>query len=374
MKLEIIGYVPLEGDGRYVGTTLPERPPTFANIARWLRAHEEAGFDNVLLATSDSNGSFGRFGPVMDAWTSAAALAVATSRIKLLLAIQTGLVNPALAAKMCATLDHIGGGRFTFNFVSGSNPLRGWGDYLDHDARYRRTAEYLTIVKGLWTQREFSFEGEFYRLENVVSEPKPLQVPYPPVFFSGLSPSAQAISAREADVQLIHTEPPEKVGELVASLGARAAAHGRCLQFGVRLLLMVRPTQAEALAACRRLLERADPELVARRTAERAGTESTQIRRHSASAPGPGAPDPHLVGPNLWGGLRTVRSGAGVILYGTPDQVIARMLEYVRVGVSHFVISGFPIEEEATIIGREVIGTLRQEAAAARVPLTTAGA
>src|SRR5262249_30033427 len=145
------------------------------------------GFTTVLVPTGQVNNTFSQKAPWIDPIVSASALAPLTSTIKLLVAIRMGTIEPGVCARIGATLDLLSNGRFLLNVVTGGNALEMYGEQVDHDSRYRRTEEYITILKGLWTEESFSFAGEFYHFGDAICWPKPVQKPHPPIFCTGAS-------------------------------------------------------------------------------------------------------------------------------------------------------------------------------------------
>src|SRR5207244_2004713 len=158
MPVEILGMVSTQETSEII--PLGGRRPVDAEFTtRFARIHEEAGFDRVLIGTGTG---------YADGWGVANHVVRVTERLKLLLAQRPGFVAPTLTARQVATFDHLtGGGRLATHIVTGGNEVEQHreGDFVDHDARYRRTAEYLQILRGLWAATEpLDFSGEFYRL------------------------------------------------------------------------------------------------------------------------------------------------------------------------------------------------------------------
>jgi alkanesulfonate monooxygenase len=137
-------YMPTRGDGPYVGVK-SERVVDTAYQIKVAQAVEEAGYTFALIPTG---------GNCSDAWIVGATLAAHTKIFKPLVAMRPGLIAPALAARIGATLDEVTGGRALINIVTGSSPadMLSMGDELafDKDARYERTLEYIKVVKQLW--------------------------------------------------------------------------------------------------------------------------------------------------------------------------------------------------------------------------------
>src|SRR5207249_4897539 len=182
-------------------------------VRRLARASERAGFDLTLIAELNLNDIKGPDAPALDAWSTAAALAAVTDRLELMVAVRPTFHPPALLAKQAANIDHISGGRLSLNVVSSwwAEEAKQYGVEFDtHDARYARTAEWLTVVDGLWSERRFSFTGTYYRVDDAILEPKPIRRPRPTLYAGGESPAAKSLNARACDGYLMHGDPPER--------------------------------------------------------------------------------------------------------------------------------------------------------------------
>jgi len=153
------------------------------------------------------------------------------------------------------------------------------------------------------------------------------------------------VAARYADCYLMWVEGVEAIAALAGDLRARAAAHGRTLAFGLRTHVIVRPTEAEARRAAAALISELDPE-VGRRLKESAHDHRSEgVRRQDAlraAADGDG-----FVEPSLWTGIGVARSGVGAAIVGDPDQVEAKLRAYQAVGIESFILSGYPLDDEA---------------------------
>src|SRR6059058_4403464 len=146
-------------------------------VSRLARRSEALGFDVTLVAELNLNDIKGPDAPALDAWTTAAALAAVTQRLELMVAVRPTFHPPALAAKQAANIDHISRGRLTLNVVSSwwADEAKKYGVHFEqHDDRYARTEEWLTVLNGVWQQDHFSHEGRYYRVEDNILQPKPL--------------------------------------------------------------------------------------------------------------------------------------------------------------------------------------------------------
>lgn len=358
MSLQLHWFLPTSGDGREVSSqgvgVLGDadgraRPATVDYLSQIARAAEQLGFTGALTPTGLH---------CEDPWLITAALSRESERLKFLVAFRPGLVSPTLAAHQAATYQRLTGGRLLLNVVTGgdSTEQHKFGDWLDHDQRYKRTGEFLAVLRGAWSDTPFDFAGRHYRVEgaNVVVPPDPI----PTIYFGGASPAAEQVAARHSDVYLLWGETPDMIAERIARVRRHAEEQGRSVRFGLRLHVIARDTPEQAWAQARWLLERMDPDSIARAQAAFAASESVGQRR-MVSLHG-GSSDGLEVAPNLWAGFGLVRGGAGTGLVGSHEQVADRLQEYHDLGVDEFILSGYPHLEEVYWFGENVIPILRR--------------
>jgi len=347
-------FLPTGGDSRDLvpaGDDPHRRPPTFEYLATVARAAEQLGFEAMLTPT----GTF-----CEDAWLTTAALLGETDRIKFLVAFRPGFVSPTLAAQMASTYQRMSGGRLLLNVVSGADTheLARFGDWLDHDARYERAAEFLEVVHGSWSGEPFDFAGEHYRVQEATTRQVPDPVPL--VYFGGASPAAEQVAARLVDVYLAWGEPPAMVRERIERVGALAATHGRTLRFGIRFHVISRDTSAAAWAEADRLLASVPDEAIAAAQADFAATQSVGQQR-MASLHGNGRDRASLeISPGVWAGVGLVRGGAGTAIVGSHEEVADVIATYHDLGFDEFILSGYPHLEEAYWFGEGVMPVLRR--------------
>ncbi|MFB8124815.1 LLM class flavin-dependent oxidoreductase [Streptomyces bacillaris] len=358
MSLTFHWFLPTNGDSRHVvggghGTPVTaaggDRPPTVRYLAQIARAAEDVGFTGVLTPT----GAW-----CEDAWLTTAMVSQHTERLKFLVAFRPGFVSPTLAAQMAATYQRQTGGRLLLNVVTGgeSQEQRAYGDFLDKDARYARTGEFLEIVRQLWDGRTVDLDGDHLRVEQ--ARLTRLPDPGPEVYFGGSSPAAGQVAARHADVYLTWGEPPAQVAEKIAWIRKLAAEQGRTLRFGIRLHVITRDTSEAAWAEADRLLAGFDPETV-RSVQEGLRRSESEGQRRMLELHG-GGRDGLEIHPNLWAGIGLVRGGAGTALVGSHAEVAERIREYQALGIDEFVLSGYPHLEEAYWFGEGVLPRLAE--------------
>jgi len=359
-KANILWFLPTHGDGRYLGTTNGGREVNFNYLRQVAQAADQLGYFGVLLPTGRS---------CEDSWIVASAVAPFTERLRYLVAVRPGLQSPGVAARMTATLDRISNGRLLINIVTGGDPVENKGDgvFLDHDARYAVTREFLKVYSDLLAGKTVDFAGEHIRIEDGRLLFKPLQSPRPPLYFGGSSDAGIEVAVDAVDKYLTWGEPPAQVAEKIARVKAAATRRGRQLSFGIRLHVIVRETSTEAWAAADDLIKYVTDETVASAQKILARMDSVGQRRMAQLHAG--KRDQLEISPNLWAGVGLVRGGAGTALVGDPSAVAARIREYQDAGIDTFIMSGYPHLEEAYRFAELVFPLLNVEQAGNVTPL-----
>ena len=215
------------------------------------RRAEEIGFDLTLVAELNLNDIKGVDAPSLDAWSTAAALAAVTSKQEIMVAVRPTFHSPALLAKQAANIDHISQGRLSLNVVSSwwADEAKKYGVHFEqHDDRYARTEEWLTVLNGVWQQDHFSHEGRYYQVADNILQPKPVPTrPRPLLYAGGESESAKNLIAKTCDGYVMHGDPPEKIGARIQDMNARRERFGLGpLLYGVAGYSIVRDTEQEA--------------------------------------------------------------------------------------------------------------------------------
>ncbi|GAB3706571.1 LLM class flavin-dependent oxidoreductase [Corynebacterium nasicanis] len=355
-------FLPTSGDSRGIvggghgaAARSGDRPIELPYLTQLALAAELNGFESVLTPTGQW---------CEDAWITDAALIDATERLKFLVALRPGLVSPTLSAQMAATFQRYSGNRLLINVVTGGedNEQRAFGDHLNKAQRYARCGEFLDIVTRLWRGETVTHRGQHLSVENASLTRVPDVIPQ--VLFGGSSAPAGDVAARYADLYLTWGEPPAPVQQKIDWINSLASTHGRTLGHGIRFHVIARDTSEEAWAAAGKLLRGISPEQV--RQAQ-AGLQSSQSegQRRMAALHGRGSTF-HAgtvardleIHPNVWAGVGLVRGGAGTALVGSYGEVADRIIEYSGLGLSDFVLSGYPDLEEAYHFGEGVIPQL----------------
>lgn len=344
-------FLPTHGDGRYLGSAEGGRHVDLAYLKQVAMAADSLGYYGVLIPTGKS---------CEDSWLVAAAVAPFTTRLRYLVAVRPGLQPPSLAARMTATLDRLTDGRALINVVTGGDPVenRADGVYLPHAERYLVTREFLTVYRSLLRGERVDFQGKHIRVEGGELLFPPVQSGGPPLFFGGSSADAIDVAGDLIDEYLSWGEPPADVAQKFSAAETRARQAGRELQYGVRLHVIVRETEEAAWAEADRLISKLDDDTIA--AAQKILSRLDSAGQQRMSALHGFSRDKLRVGPHLWAGVGLVRGGAGTALVGNPEQVAAALREYMQVGASRFILSGYPHLEEAYRFAELVMPLLPQ--------------
>ena len=327
-------------------------PPTFDYNRQVAQAADAAGFSTILIAELNLNDIKGLRAPSLECWSTTAALAPLTENIRLMAALRPGFRQPAVAAKMAANIDRISGGRFEINLVSAwwEEEMKMYaGHWLDHDTRYARSREFIQIMRGAWTEDTFSFDGDFYRAEGTILEPKPVQDGGIPLYAGGGSEEGRTMIANHCDHYLMHGGTPEKIAGDIADMRQRRADAGfdpDAMQFGMAAYVICRDTEEEAQAELDRITT-IDPAAEGYDSYEEfiANSEldsEVDLKDYSVS-----------------------NRGLRPDLVGTPDQIVRRLQDYADVGLDLVLVQCSPMLEDVQRIGRDVIPRLQELTAAA---------
>ena len=336
--MDIFWFIPTHGDGKYLATSKGARETNFPYVKQIAQAVDELGYEGVLIPTGKG---------CSDPWVTASALASVTQKLKFLIAVRPGIMNPTVAARMTATLDQISNGRLLINVVAGGDPveLAGDGVFVSHDERYEITDEFLDIWRDLLAGETVNYEGDHLKVEGGEILFPGVQKPHPPIYFGGSSDAGIAVSAKHSDVYLTWGEPPQQVKEKIEKVRAEAAKQGREVEFGVRVHVIVRETNEEAWHAANELIKYVDEDAI--RKAQEVFSRYDSVGQKNMTVLNQGDRNNLEIYPNLWAGVGLVRGGCGTAIVGDPETVAARIREYQEVGVDKFVLSGYPHLEEA---------------------------
>ena len=321
-----------------------DSPPAYTT-GRRTGLGEQIGYDLSLIAELNLNDIKGVGEPALDAWSTAAALAAVTERLELMVAVRPNFHHPALFAKQAANIDRISGGRLSLNVVSSwwADEARQYGLQFDqHDDRYARTAEWLEVVDGLWTEPRFSFDGRYYRTEEAICEPKPASRPRPSIYAGGESEAAKTLIADRCDAYVMHGDPADAIRPKIADMAERRERAGKpTMTFGMAAYAIVRDSEAEARRELDRItaLPPTPPAGFANFDQWLSGTQlerELKLQEYSVSNRG--------LRPNL---------------VGTPEQLRERIAEYEAAGLDLLLLQMSPQAEEMDRFAAQVIAPIK---------------
>ncbi|TXM93986.1 dimethyl sulfone monooxygenase SfnG, partial [Methylobacterium sp. WL122] len=333
--------------GGLVISTIPQRTSWDADYNRKLaRIAEEAGFDYALTQIRFTAGYGAEFQHESVAFSHA--LLAATTKLKVIAALLPGPWNPTIAAKQIATISELTENRIAINLVSGwfSGEFRAIGEpWLDHDERYRRSEEFITALRGIWTQENYTFRGDFYRYTNYNLKPKPAVTPE--IFQGGSSRAARDMAARVSDWYFTNGNTPAGVRAQVDDLQAKAAANGHTVKVGVNAFVIARDTEQEARAVLQEIIDHANADAV-------------KAFGHEAKNAGKASPE----GEGNWAkstfeDLVQYNDGFKTNLIGTPDQIAERILALKDAGTDLALLAFLHFQEEVAYFGEHIIPRVR---------------
>jgi alkanesulfonate monooxygenase len=336
--MNVLWFLPLHGDGRYLGTQQGARAVDLHYLKQIAQAADELGYTGALLPVGRS---------CEDPWIAAASLIAVTRRLKFLVALRPSTISPTSAARQAATFDRLSEGRLLVNVVAGgdSGDLEADGTFLTHDERYEHAREFLDIWTRLMAGEEVTHHGKHLQVNKAKLLFPPVQRPHPPLYFGGSSNAAHDIAAEQTELYLTWGEPPAEVEKKFADVRKRAEAVGREVRFGVRLHVIPRETNELAWGAAEDLIKHLDDATIAKAQSAFSNMDSEGQRRMRALHGG--SRSKLEISPNLWAGVGLARGGAGTALVGDGETIARRLKEYESIGADTFVLSGYPHLEEA---------------------------
>jgi alkanesulfonate monooxygenase len=316
-------------------------------LKRFAQAHEQAGFDRVLIGYGST---------LPDGLHLGTYVTAVTENLGVMLAHRPGFVAPTLAARILATIDQLSKGRASVHIISGAQDSEQQrdGDFLNKDQRYERSDEYVELLRRLWTSHEpFDHEGQYYRFKGGFTEVKPVQKPHIPIFFGGSSDGAIEAAGRHADIYALFGETLAQAREKLTRVRIAAARHGRKIEFSLSL----RPILADTEEAAWKRAEEIKARVRAARAAQGLGDVSDAPRSVGSARLLEAAAQGERLDKRLWTGVAKITGAGGnsTSLVGTADQVADALLDYYDLGITTFLIRGFDPLEDAIQYGRELI-------------------
>ncbi|WP_028393887.1 LLM class flavin-dependent oxidoreductase [Bacillus cihuensis] len=321
-------------------------PPTFEYAKKVTQAAEKWGYDTTLVAELNLNDIKGPESDSLEAWSTAAALAAVTEKIEIMTAVRPGFHNPAVTAKMAANIDQISNGRFTLNVVSAwwEEEARQYGGvFTAHDERYERTEEFIEVLKGLWTEDTFSYDGKYYSIANAHLHPKPVQRPNPILYAGGESVRGKETIVNQCDAYVMHGGTVEEVAVKIQGMKQQREAAGKSpfSTFGMAAYVVCRDTEEQAQEELARITDVKESssyagynDFVSKSQLE----QQVKLFDYSVSNRG--------LRPNL---------------IGTPDQIADQILAFEEVGVDLLLLQFSPQLEEMERFAKQVMPLVEEK-------------
>jgi alkanesulfonate monooxygenase len=333
-------------DYEFLGVPDGKLRSSWAHCSGIVKEAEAQGFRNILCPSSYQVGQ--------DTLSFVAGCAPITEKINMLAAVRCGEMQPIMLARTIATLDHMLEGRLTVNIISSDFP----GEKVDSKFRYQRSREVVEILKQAWTQDKITYKGEVYDFEGLTTDPAvPYQTGGPLLYFGGYSPDALELCGQHCDVYLMWPEPKDALAQRMKDVNAVAERYNRTLDYGLRVHVIVRDTEAEAREYAQHIVSKLDDDQ-GKTIRERAldagslGVSHQAKNRELADMEG-------FVEPHLWTGVGRARSGCGAALVGSTDQVLSELEQYQKMGIRAFILSGYPHLDECRHFGSRVLPQLK---------------
>ena len=312
------------------------------------RAAEESGIESLLMA-------FGFTRP--DPMTLSSALGMMTGKIKFMVACRPGVISPTAFVQQINTLSALTNGRVCINIVTGHSPheLRYYGDFLEHDQRYERTDEFLTVCRSFWRRNgEVNYEGKHYKVEG-----GRLNTPFvsnkhtaPEIFLGGNSDLAEQLAIKHANCLWRFADTPENLMQRVPSI----ASHG--IEVGLLVSILARPTREAAVRDAYAMIQAVSAKSqqfgkeFAQRTDSVAYRATLDLAEKNSS---------HWLTPWLWTGAIPYLGSPAIALVGSFEDIASAMMEYKKVGISQFLFMGWPDLDEMTTFGNAVLPLIRKK-------------
>lgn len=345
MSVEVSWFSALcDDDYRHLGVADDALRSSWKHCSSITTNADRHGFDSILLPSGYQLG--------IDSVAFAGGVAPLTEQIRLLVAVRCGELWVPQLARQLATLDQMLDGRLSINIISSDIP----GEQLESVPRYQRTRETMQVLRQLLNGQAVGYHGEFIDLELEPPNAHTVSGQCPLFYFGGLSEPARDVAAECSDVFLMWPDTLPKVDNILQDMRQRAAAYNRQLRFGYRVHVIVRETEGQAYDAAAELVSQLDDSIGDEIRARSLDSQSVGVRaqgmlRESADADG-------FAEENLWTGIGRARSGCGAAIVGDPDQVLAKLKQYMELGIEAFILSGYPHQDECDLFARYVLPQL----------------
>ena len=335
---------PREAANYRLASTRAGSPAPRPDIPGWThfgKHAEEAGIDSLLI-------SFSRYEP--DPILVAAALGQTTTKLRFIAAYRSGLMKPTTFVQQINTVSAFMPNRVSINIVAGSSiaEQRGYGDYLAHDERYARTEEFLAVCHSFWRgEGDVNFDGKYYQVDQ-----GKLHTPFvaldrsvPEIYISGHSEQAEQLALSKATCLLRVADTPERLRSAVARVRERG------IEVCLRMCVISRPTRQEAVEVAESLLPDSDLGQYERSVVVK---NDSQMYREASQV------ENRWLSPLLWTGFVPYYGPVWTTLLGSFDDVARALVEYKEIGVTQFIMSGWPELDEVVNFGNEVVPRVRR--------------
>jgi alkanesulfonate monooxygenase len=345
-KVEVGWFCDLcNGDYEYLGVSDGNLRSSFTHCADIIKTADTLGYQNILLPSSYQVGQ--------DTLTFAAAASQFTKSITLLTAIRCGEIHPPMLARTLSTLDHMLDGRLNINIISSDLP----GTVKDSKTRYEISKEVIQILKQCWSRDRIDFHGKYYDFTLDADPVKSYQQNGGPLlYFGGISEDARALCAEFCDVFLMWPETEDRLLATMRDMSDRASAHNRKIDFGLRIHLIVRDSEADARDAAKKLISKLDLAQATELKHRALDSHSAGVRRQDDLRKS--ADSDLFIEPHIWSGIGLARSGCGSAIVGSPEQVFEKIQRYIDMGIRAFIFSGYPLIEESQIFANSILPKL----------------
>jgi pyrimidine oxygenase len=251
--IDIGVFLPMANGGWILSSTAPKLDGSYEYNRRVALLAEDTGFDFIM-----SMAKWRGYGGVTQHWRYAldsqilmAALAAVTTRVRVVTTVHTLLQNPAVTAKMIATLDQVSRGRAGLNVVTGSykgefEQMHAWRDDVGHDERYDLADEWIQVIQRLWTEDSVDFHGRYFTMEDCQSDPKPSRPPF--LVCAGTSAKGIKFTAERMDAMFAGGRDDAELAGISRSVKAMAAEAGRKIRTYTMLTLVIGESDEAAQA------------------------------------------------------------------------------------------------------------------------------
>lgn len=246
-------FLPIANGGWIISKNTPPLDASYRQNREIAILADEIGLDFIMsmMKWRGFGGDTDHWGTSLESVTMMAGIAEVTKNARIIATVHTLLQNPAVVAKMIATLDQISGGRAGLNIVSGSyknefDQMGAWPETLDHDGRYRYAEEWTTLVKTMWEKDHVDYDGEFFKFKDCISQPKPVSSPRPYLICAGQSERGLRFTVQHTDACFIGGKTAEDTLRISRMARRVAAEHDTTIKVFAMSTVVFGETDAEA--------------------------------------------------------------------------------------------------------------------------------